>query len=229
MERSMMLIRTRTAAVSCLLAITTAMLLCSCAGPSERFVDAEQSVSGNQYEQLASAVLLDDAVSRAEAEQVLDAITQCLSQGGLTGEYGNNLDEYPWWQGNYGLSSRHELYQVIQDTDSREEQALMERQSQAIGQVVDTCDSYFEHVEETYMASADWERLDTAKAQGIHACFVNAQPEYAQMLPQEFDDTPGLEYLSELLTDNDFDDEANRTFAKCYQFGSADVKTYGLP
>ncbi|KAB8295573.1 hypothetical protein [Bifidobacterium avesanii] len=81
--------------------------LCACGSVNgEIFVDGEAgNDGGDRYQRLVDSILADGQLTRAETEQAIEAEMSCYEEHGLIGDYGYDLDLYPWILfGSYGMS-----------------------------------------------------------------------------------------------------------------------------
>lgn len=201
----------------------------SCSGQKESFVESGDTVTGSSYEQLATAILADGTVTRAEAEQSINALAQCYEEGGLAGEYGYDLDEEPWYQGSsLALSKSHPLYHVVEDPQSKEGTNLINEQGDAIGEIMQRCIGYFDEVHDTYIAHIDENAYHERKAQGIYRCFITKEPKWGHLLDPVMQSVDAYQAINDfLLKDNDLPDDVKPSFYTCARYGSAIPKSFG--
>lgn len=164
-------------------AMAATALMMGCGAPtdgSERFVDGGRSNAGS-YQEFVDSVMADGQLTRMETEQAIEAQISCYEDHGLAGDYGYNLDLYPWVFGGstqVSLDNPELLAAKAQGDDKAEGRIL----SRGMG----VCRSIFKPVEELSLHSVDlderWWKIYEARSQ----CLANAVPEAAAAIDPEW-------------------------------------------
>lgn len=201
------------------------MLLSGCGASSggDEFIDAGDGGSADRYQRLVDAVLADGKLTRPETEQAIEAQIACYVDHGLAGEYGYDLDIYPWIIGGaYGLAM-----------DNPNNQATGERPlaDTALGKALAACDSIFEPVERVAFSTVDWDVSRQRQYEGRVRCLASTVPEFAKSIEpvlSKLDVAEASVKIYDLVQyDTTMSREDRRAAIYCLTYSSAQRKFFG--
>lgn len=194
--------RNKSITVGCLAPI---LLLSGCAGPpsgnAEVFEEGTQVEQWSSYEDLVAQILADGKVSRAETEQALNALGQCLGEAGLAGEITYDLDTYPWHQGSLHVPTS--IVPALSDEDFNDEAKRHAHEEESARQYEERrakC-ATFDQVEEWVLSHADFSSYDKTRYDARVECIRTNAPSYADRISDSWPrGVEGLQRLSETFT-----------------------------
>lgn len=182
----------------------------------------------DRYQRLVDAVLADGKLTRSETEQAIESQMDCYEEHGLAGEYGYDLDVYPWTiNGDFGLSRSNPHYRLYspQDPDAS-------KLDPYLGQAMAICDAVFQPVESLAVTGVDWQVIATKRFSAIVQCLSNNTPEFARRIdPAWKDDSPedAVDRIWDVylpLRDS-MGEREQSTIESCLQYASATRRTFG--
>lgn len=205
------------------------MLLSGCGASSggDEFIDAGDGGGADRYQRLVDAVLADGKLTRPETEQAIEAQIACYVDHGLAGEYGYDLDIYPWIiGGDYGLAMDNPNLET--DNQATGERPLADT---ALGKALAACDSIFEPVERVAFSTVDWDVSRQRQYEGRVRCLASTVPEFAKSIEpvlSKLDVAEASVKIYDLVQyDTTMSREDRRAAIYCLTYSSAQRKFFG--
>lgn len=207
--------------------VVATLSACSSVQSNDQFVDGNVA-DGNSYQSLVNAILADDEVTKAEAEQAIEENIDCYEKQQLSGDYGYNLDLYHWiYWGSFGLAKSHPKYRIYSNSAEDIEAA---RKDDSLAKALTQCNTIFEPVEEWLYGHIDLDANERRLYEAKRQCLSNSLPEYAKRIDPEWSKLSGSEALSKLSwlgISTQFSENDMKLYDACNHYPSMVRKTFG--